>query len=115
MNTWREKSVNVLKSEEGGRELDWAKRVDIIRDIANALAYMHDDCSPSIVHRDITSSNILLDLEFKAHVSDFGIARLMQSDSSNWTLNAGTRGYMAPELAYDPRSQTSAMCTALEL
>ncbi|KAK8955577.1 putative LRR receptor-like serine/threonine-protein kinase [Platanthera guangdongensis] len=64
---------------------------------------MHDDCSPSIVHRDITSSNILLDLEFKACVSDFGIARLMQLDSSNWTLNAGTRGYMAPELAYDPR------------
>ncbi|CAL9176250.1 unnamed protein product, partial [Musa hybrid cultivar] len=64
---------------------------------------MHHDCTPPIVHRDITSNNILLDSEFNACVSDFGIARLLKPDSSNWTMLAGTRGYLAPELAYTMR------------
>ncbi|KAF6174582.1 hypothetical protein GIB67_006234 [Kingdonia uniflora] len=58
------------------------------------------DCSPPIVHRDISSNNILLDLEYGARVSEFGTARLLKPDSSNWTELAGTYGYVAPELAY---------------
>nr|XP_009385328.2 PREDICTED: MDIS1-interacting receptor like kinase 2-like [Musa acuminata subsp. malaccensis] len=96
---------SVLRSETAA-ELDWAKRVSIVKDVAGALFYMHHDCTPPIVHRDITSNNILLDSEFKACVSDFGIARLLNPDSSNWTMLAGTRGYLAPELAYTMRVTT---------
>ncbi|XP_044478461.1 MDIS1-interacting receptor like kinase 2-like [Mangifera indica] len=61
---------------------------------------MHHNCSIPIVHRDISSNNILLDEEYVAHVSDFGTAKLLKRDSSNWTELAGTYGYIAPELAY---------------
>ncbi|CAN4076059.1 unnamed protein product [Withania somnifera] len=61
---------------------------------------MHHDWSPPIVHRDITSSNVLLDSEYEARVSDFSIAKILQPDSSNCTALAGTYGYIAPELAY---------------
>ncbi|WCJ30824.1 Leucine-rich receptor-like protein kinase family protein [Euphorbia peplus] len=81
-------------------ELDWIKRFNIVEGISNALSYMHHDCTPPIIHRDITSNNVLLDSEFEAHVSDFGTARILMPDSSNWTSFAGTFGYTAPELAY---------------
>ena len=70
--------------------------MNIIKGVALALFYMHHDCSPPIVHRDISSKNILLDSQYEAHVSDFGIAKLLNSDSSNWTSLAGTYGYIAP-------------------
>ncbi|KAE8802436.1 putative LRR receptor-like serine/threonine-protein kinase [Hordeum vulgare] len=60
-----------LKHKETAVELDWTRRLNIARDVAHALSYMHHDCFAPIVHRDITSNNILLDLEFKAHISDF--------------------------------------------
>ncbi|KAJ0035700.1 hypothetical protein Pint_26369 [Pistacia integerrima] len=74
--------------------------MNIIKGVANALSYMHHDCSPPIVHRDISSKNVLLDLEYEAHVSDFGTAKFLKQDSSNWSELAGTYGYVAPELAY---------------
>ncbi|KAH7690904.1 Non-specific serine/threonine protein kinase protein, partial [Dioscorea alata] len=89
-----------LRSDQEAMKLDWVKRVSIVLDIAHALSYLHHDCAPPIVHRDITSNNILLNEEYKACVSDFGISRLLKSDSSHWSLLAGTYGYMAPELAY---------------
>ncbi|KAH7690903.1 Non-specific serine/threonine protein kinase protein [Dioscorea alata] len=92
-----------LRSEQEAMELDWIKRVGIVRDIAQALSYLHHDCAPPIVHRDITSNNILLDEEYKACVSDFGISRLLKPNSSHWSVLAGTFGYMAPELAYATR------------
>ncbi|KAJ0967444.1 hypothetical protein J5N97_024361 [Dioscorea zingiberensis] len=90
----------ILRSEEKAMELDWVKRVNIIRDIAQALSYLHHDCAPPIVHRDIKSNNILLDEECKACISDFGISRMLEPNSSHWSMLAGTHGYMAPELAY---------------
>ncbi|MBA0745984.1 hypothetical protein Gogos_008540 [Gossypium gossypioides] len=92
--------ATILSNEEAGKELDWDKRVNIIKGVAHALSYLHHDCSPPIVHRDLTSNNVLLDLEFEAHISDFGMAKLLKPDSSNWTNLAGTYGYVAPELAY---------------
>ncbi|KAK0602759.1 hypothetical protein LWI29_036735 [Acer saccharum] len=80
--------------------LDWIKRLKIIQGVAHALSYLHHDCTPSIVHRDLTSNNILLNSESRAFVADFGLARLLHLDSSNRTLLAGTYGYIAPELAY---------------
>ncbi|XP_043708316.1 MDIS1-interacting receptor like kinase 2-like isoform X2 [Telopea speciosissima] len=95
--------VKILGDVERATELDWIRRISVIKGVANALSYMHHDCSPPIIHRDISSSNILLDLEYEAHVSDFGIARLLMPDSSNWTSLAGTYGYLAPEFAYTMR------------
>ncbi|MED6206338.1 hypothetical protein PIB30_025713 [Stylosanthes scabra] len=89
-----------LRIDEEAEELSWSQRVNILSGTANALAYMHHDCSPPIVHRDVTSSNILLNSELHAVVSDFGTARLLDPDSSNQTLQVGTYGYLAPELAY---------------
>ncbi|KAJ0048931.1 hypothetical protein Pint_16730 [Pistacia integerrima] len=90
----------ILSNKAGALELDWSKRVNIIKGVAHALSYMHHDCFPPIVHRDISSKNVLLDMEYEAHVSDFGTAKLLKPDSSNWTQLAGTYGYVAPELAY---------------
>nr|POE51370.1 mdis1-interacting receptor like kinase 2 [Quercus suber] len=92
--------MKLLNSEEGAKTFDWIKRANVVKGVANALSYMHHDCSPPIIHRDISSKNVLLDLEYEAHISDFGTARLLKPNSSNWTSLAGTYGYMAPELAY---------------
>ncbi|KAJ9560454.1 hypothetical protein OSB04_005614 [Centaurea solstitialis] len=91
---------NLLNDMEQAVAFDWNKRVRVVKDIANALSYMHHDCSQPIIHRDLSSSNVLLDSDWVAHVSDFGTARLLKPDSSNWTSFAGTLGYIAPELAY---------------
>ncbi|KAK9220990.1 hypothetical protein WN944_009414 [Citrus x changshan-huyou] len=87
-----------LHNNEEAVELDWAKRVNIVKAMAHALAYLHHDCSPSIIHRDISSNNILLNSKLEAFVADFGTARLLHADSSNRTLLAGTYGYIAPGL-----------------
>lgn len=92
--------AGMLSDEEGARELDWGKRIAVVKGIAHALSYMHHGCVPPIVHRDISSKNVLLNSEHEAHVSDFGTARFLKPDSSNWTAIAGTYGYVAPELAY---------------
>ncbi|XP_039173778.1 MDIS1-interacting receptor like kinase 2-like [Eucalyptus grandis] len=92
----------ILRDDVQALELDWSKRVDLVQDMAHALSYMHHDCAQPIVHRDISSNNILLNSKMQAFVSDFGTARLLDHDSSsNFTANiAGTYGYIAPELAY---------------
>ncbi|XP_012842090.1 PREDICTED: probable leucine-rich repeat receptor-like protein kinase At1g35710 [Erythranthe guttata] len=90
----------VLRDSNEAVDLNWAKRVNIVEGIARALSYMHHHCSPPILHRDISTSNVLLNSKLEAFVSDFGTARLLDPDSSNHTLIAGTHGYIAPELAY---------------
>ncbi|XP_071938392.1 MDIS1-interacting receptor like kinase 2 isoform X4 [Coffea arabica] len=92
--------AKILSIEEEAKELDWQERLNIIKGVAHALSYMHHDCSPPIIHRDISSNNILLDPECEAHVSDFGTAKFLRRDSSNWSSLAGTYGYVAPEFAY---------------
>uniref|UniRef100_A0A2N9GIL5 non-specific serine/threonine protein kinase n=1 Tax=Fagus sylvatica TaxID=28930 RepID=A0A2N9GIL5_FAGSY len=87
--------MKLLSIEEGVKAFDWNKRANVIKGVANALSYMHHDCSPPIIHRDISSKNVLLDREFEAHISDFGNARFLNPDLSNWTSLAGTFGYMA--------------------
>ena len=86
----------MLRDEVEAVELDWVKRVNVVKGIANALSYMHHDCALPIIHRDISSNNILLDSNLEAFVSDFSTARLLDPDSSNQTLIAGTYGYIAP-------------------
>lgn len=85
---------------EGAKNLQWRSRCEIVEGIAHALAYLHHDCSPAVVHRDISCNNVLLDSTFQACVSDFGTAKLLYNDISSWSKVAGSFGYMAPELAY---------------
>ncbi|CAN1122922.1 Probable leucine-rich repeat receptor-like protein kinase At1g35710 [Linum perenne] len=90
----------VLRDEELAKELNWSKRVNVVKGVANALKYMHHECCPPFIHRDISSNNVLLDLDHEAHVSDFGTARFLKPDDRNSSLFAGTFGYVAPERAY---------------
>ncbi|XP_031275298.1 MDIS1-interacting receptor like kinase 2-like [Pistacia vera] len=94
------KNLVDLDNEAGAIGLDWSKRVNIIKGVAHALSYMHHDCFSPVIHHNISSKNVLLDMEYEAHVSDFGTAKLLKPDSSNWTQLAGTYGYVTPELAY---------------
>ncbi|XP_058222207.1 MDIS1-interacting receptor like kinase 2-like [Rhododendron vialii] len=92
--------ASIFSNDKEAKQLDWPKRVNIIKGVAEALSYMHHVCTPPIVHRDISSKNVLIDEKFEARVSDFGTAKLLKFDSSNWSQLAGTYGYVAPELAY---------------
>ncbi|KAL5989765.1 hypothetical protein ACLOJK_010659 [Asimina triloba] len=79
-------------------DINWQMRKKIILDIARGLAYLHEECRQRIVHFDIKPQNILLDDDFNAKVSDFGLSKLMARDQSQvHTTLKGTPGYLAPE------------------
>ncbi|VFQ64400.1 unnamed protein product [Cuscuta campestris] len=80
--------------------LTWEGRMKVLLGTAKALAYLHEAIEPKVVHRDIKSSNILIDDDFNAKVSDFGLAKLLDSGESHITTRVmGTFGYVAPEYA----------------
>lgn len=80
--------------------LDWPTRYKIGIGIARGLAFLHEESRLKIVHRDIKSTNVLLDGELNAKISDFGLARLNEDEKSHISTRvAGTIGYMAPEYA----------------
>ncbi|KAJ4962134.1 hypothetical protein NE237_022044 [Protea cynaroides] len=82
------------------RAVDWRILHKIALDVARALAYLHDQCVPRVLHRDVKPSNILLDNEYNAYLSDFGLARLLGTSETHATTGvAGTFGYVAPEYA----------------
>ncbi|KAL1815292.1 hypothetical protein DCAR_0519532 [Daucus carota subsp. sativus] len=90
---------NVLYQEsEQGFPLKWLYRYNIAVGLASVLTYLHQECEQQVIHRDIKTSNIMLDANFNARLGDFGLARLMDHDKSPVsTLTAGTMGYLAPE------------------
>ncbi|XP_061374929.1 LRR receptor-like serine/threonine-protein kinase ERECTA [Gastrolobium bilobum] len=86
------------------KRLDWDLRLKIALGAAQGLAYLHHDCSPRIIHRDVKSPNILLDKNFEPHLTDFGIAKsLCPSKSHTSTFIMGTIGYIDPEYARTAR------------
>lgn len=83
---------------EQGSLLKWPHRLNIVVGLASVLTYLHQECEQQVIHRDIKTSNIMLDGNFNARLGDFGLARLMDHDKSPVsTLTAGTMGYLAPE------------------
>ncbi|KAH0713538.1 hypothetical protein KY289_009497 [Solanum tuberosum] len=76
----------------------WEERCGFARDIARGLLYLHDECETQIIHCDIKPQNILMDDQFCAKISDFGMAKLLKKDQTRtYTGIRGTRGYVAPE------------------
>ncbi|KAA8528763.1 hypothetical protein F0562_036118 [Nyssa sinensis] len=85
-----------------GAHLQWETRYRIAVEAAKGLCYLHHDCSPLIIHRDVKSNNILLGSDFEAHVADFGLAKFLQDAGASECMSsiAGSYGYIAPEYAY---------------
>ncbi|KAK3159662.1 hypothetical protein QOZ80_1BG0049520 [Eleusine coracana subsp. coracana] len=94
---------NTLEFHLHGRgrpTMDWPTRLKIALGSAKGLAYLHEDCYPKIIHRDIKAANILLDLRFEAKVADFGLAKLTSDNNTHVSTRVmGTFGYLAPEYA----------------
>ncbi|KMT08520.1 hypothetical protein BVRB_6g138030 [Beta vulgaris subsp. vulgaris] len=82
------------------KALSWGKRMQVACDVATGLNYLHTYTSPPHVHKDIMSSNVLLDTEFRAKIAKFGLSRPVKGNDGKFTLTThivGTKGYLAPE------------------
>ncbi|XP_042461577.1 probable LRR receptor-like serine/threonine-protein kinase At1g74360 [Zingiber officinale] len=94
----------VIEDREG---FGWERRLAAATGVARALAFLHHECTPAVVHRDVKASNVLLDGQGNARVTDFGLARAVAAGNSHVsTVVAGTVGYVAPEYGHTWRATT---------
>ncbi|WOL09135.1 receptor-like protein kinase HSL1 [Canna indica] len=102
LHQWLHRKGRTSLDSEHGESLDWSRRLGIAIDAAQGLCYMHHHCASPVIHRDVKSSNILLDAQFNAKIADFGLARILFKVGEPETASAiaGTFGYMAPECGY---------------
>ncbi|OIW15963.1 hypothetical protein TanjilG_04498 [Lupinus angustifolius] len=101
----KSKSTSNVSGSVNHFVLDWRKRLRIAIGVAQGLSYMHHDCSTPIVHRDVKTSNIILDSQFNAKVADFGLARMLIKPGELETMSnvVGSFGYIAPEYVQTTR------------
>ncbi|OIW15112.1 hypothetical protein TanjilG_08599 [Lupinus angustifolius] len=89
-----------FNNNDENKSLTWTQRIQIALDIATGLDYLHSLISPPYIHKDLKCSNILLDIDFRAKIANFGLARSLELENDQNVITrhiVGTRGYMAPE------------------
>ncbi|XP_074290407.1 L-type lectin-domain containing receptor kinase SIT2-like [Silene latifolia] len=88
--------------------LPWTQRLDVIKGVASALLYLHEEWEQLVLHRDVKASNVLLDGDMNARLGDFGLARLYDHDTNPRSTHVvGTVGYLAPELSITGKPTTA--------
>ncbi|KAL3536557.1 hypothetical protein ACH5RR_005018 [Cinchona calisaya] len=98
----------LYSSPKNGTVLTWEQRFNIIKGIAAGLQYLHEEWEQVVIHRDVKSSNVLIDGDMNARLGDFGLARLYDHGKNSYTTTVvGTIGYIAPELSRTGQASTS--------
>ncbi|CAN1820552.1 L-type lectin-domain containing receptor kinase IV.2 [Linum perenne] len=96
-----------LYRRPNGVVLTWEQRFKIVKGIAAGLLYLHEEWEQVVIHRDVKSSNVLIDGEMNGRLGDFGLARLYNHGTASYTTNVvGTVGYIAPEMARTGKAST---------
>ncbi|KAI5576192.1 hypothetical protein BDE02_09G028200 [Populus trichocarpa] len=100
-------SLDKLLFRNDTPSLNWGRRYQIIRGVASALLYLHEEWEQVVLHRDVKASNVLLDADLNGRLGDFGLAKFHEHGSTPQTTTVvGTVGYLAPEITRTGKSTT---------